>query len=135
MRVVRKLTAEDGRSVYSVIHKAAGQGVLPVGMTSETVSSGGSKGASRDASPPWSKFFQFHAVFGQIWQNHMLAPPGSWSPPRGNSRSATGSCRQLQFMPYWSLRNCTRQNHGTAGNREAGGFVNSVVSCKYLLYT
>ena len=26
--------------------------------------------------PPWgSKFFQFHAVFGEIWQNRMLAPP------------------------------------------------------------
>ena len=22
-----------------------------------------------------SKFFQFHAVFGKIWQNHMLTPP------------------------------------------------------------
>ena len=28
------------------------------------------------APPPWgSKFFQFHAVFGEIWQNRMLAPP------------------------------------------------------------
>ena len=26
--------------------------------------------------PVGSKFFQFHAVFGKIWQNHMLAPPG-----------------------------------------------------------
>ena len=30
------------------------------------------------------KFIQFHAVFGKIWQNRMLAPP-----PRGNSGSAT----------------------------------------------
>ena len=37
--------------------------------------SGGSKGDARDASPPGSKFFQFHAVFGKFWQNHMLAPP------------------------------------------------------------
>ena len=30
----------------------------------------------RDAHPPWgSEFFQFHAVFRKIWQNHMLAPP------------------------------------------------------------
>ena len=29
------------------------------------------------------------------------------------------------FTAYGSFRNCTRQNHGTAGNREAGGFVNS----------
>ena len=25
--------------------------------------------------PPGSKFFQFHAVFGKIWQNRKLAPP------------------------------------------------------------
>ena len=38
-----------------------------------------------------SKFFQFHAVFGKIGQNHMLAPP--WrvgAPPGGNPGSATG---------------------------------------------
>ena len=27
------------------------------------------------------KFFQFHAVFGQILQNHMLAAPGGLTPP------------------------------------------------------
>ena len=34
------------------------------------------------APPPGSKFFQFHAVFGKIWQNRMLAPPPpeSWRP-------------------------------------------------------
>ena len=45
-----------------------------------------------DARPPWgSKFFQFHAVFGKIWQKRMLAPPpGELAPPpRGNPRSAT----------------------------------------------
>ena len=38
-----------------------------------------------DARPPWgSKFFQFHAVFGKFWQNHMLAPPlVSWRPLLG----------------------------------------------------
>ena len=30
--------------------------------------------------PPPSKFFQFHAVLGEIWQNHMLAPPGGLAP-------------------------------------------------------
>ena len=42
--------------------------------------------------PPWgSKFFQFHAVFGKIWQNRMLAPPRELAPPsRGNPRSTTG---------------------------------------------
>ena len=43
--------------------------------------------------PPGSKFFQFHAVLGEIWQNRMLAPPPPRElapPPRGNPRSATG---------------------------------------------
>ena len=44
-----------------------------------------------DARPPRGpKFFQFHAVFGKIWQNRMLASPGKLAPPpRGNPRSAT----------------------------------------------
>ena len=28
-----------------------------------------------DASPPGPNFFQFHAVFGKMWQNRMLASP------------------------------------------------------------
>ena len=47
--------------------------------------------------PTWgSKFFQFHAVFGKIWQNRMLAPPlGELAPPpRGNSGSATAMGRE-----------------------------------------
>ena len=31
------------------------------------------------------------------------------------------------FTAYGRFRNCTRQNHGTARNREAGGFVNNAV--------
>ena len=43
-----------------------------------------------DARPPRSKFFQFHAVFGKIWQNRMLTPPWRFgAPPRGNPGSAT----------------------------------------------
>ena len=45
----------------------------------------------REGRPPGPKFFQFHAVFGKIWQNHMLAPPGELAPPpQGNPGSATG---------------------------------------------
>ena len=49
------------------------------------VVSGGSKGGCEGWVPPWgSKFFLFHAVFGEIWQNRMLAPPpGSWHPLLG----------------------------------------------------
>ena len=47
-----------------------------------TFASRGSKGSARDA-PRGPKFFQFHAVFGKIWQNRMLAPPGSWRPLLG----------------------------------------------------
>ena len=32
------------------------------------------------------------------------------------------------FTAYGSFRNYTEQNHGTAGNREAGSFVNSAVN-------
>ena len=64
-----------------------------VGTQIVWVCSGGSKGGRGGrAPPPWgSKFFQFHAVFGKIWQNRMLAPPpGELAPPpQGNPRSAT----------------------------------------------
>ena len=45
--------------------------------------------------PPGSKFFQFHAVFGKIWQNRKLAPP-----PRGNPGSATGICFLFCFWLF-----------------------------------
>ena len=45
-------------------------------------------------------------------------PQGSFQPP-------------APFTAYGSFRNCTRQNHGTAGNREASGFVNSAVMVSY----
>ena len=49
------------------------------------IGSGGSKGGARGTRPPRGpRFFQFHAVFGKIWQNRMLAPPlGSWRPLLG----------------------------------------------------
>ena len=28
-------------------------------------------------APPGAKFFQFHVVLGNIWQNRMLGDPGS----------------------------------------------------------
>ena len=38
---------------------------------------GGSKGGREGGPhlPPGSNFFHFHAVFGKIWQNRMLAHP------------------------------------------------------------
>ena len=43
------------------------------------------RGGVRDARPPpsASKFFQFHAVFGRIWQNCVFTPPplGGFTPP------------------------------------------------------
>ena len=35
------------------------------------------------------------------------------------------------FTAYGSFRNCTRQNHGTATNLEASGFVNSTVTAPF----
>ena len=45
---------------------------------------------------PRSKLFQFQAVFGEIWRNHMLPPP-RWlsSPPWRNPGSATGGTSQI----------------------------------------
>ena len=44
--------------------------------------------------PPWSKFFQFHAVFVEIWQNCMLAtPPRGLAPPP----------RQILDPPLYSM--------------------------------
>ena len=51
-------------------------------------------------APQGSKFFQFHAVFGKIWQNRMLAPPGELAPPpQGNPGSATGWYTPLGLAP------------------------------------
>ena len=59
-------------------------------MSAHAQFSGRSKGGKRDV-PLGSKFFQFHAVFGKIWQNRILAPPpGELAhPPRGDPGSAT----------------------------------------------
>ena len=38
------------------------------------------------------------------------------------------------FRAYGDFRNCTRQNHGTVGNREASGFVNSTVYVQELTW-
>ena len=104
-----------GGSIYSAIHKAAVQRSVggsndlrdPFQPPAPLTASGmewwkytvADLRGARGTRPPGSKFCQFHAVFGKIWQIRMLAPP-----PRGNPGSATGIS--------------TRQNHGTAGNRE-----------------
>ena len=64
-------------------------------------------------SPRGPKFFQFHAVFGENWQNHMLAPPGELvPPPRGNPGSATLNDGSItSFVPY-SDDNKTNNGHG-----------------------
>ena len=53
----------------------------------QCIFSGGSKGGAGDACPPQGpKFFQFHTVFGKIWQNCMLVPPwGVGAPSSGKS--------------------------------------------------
>ena len=54
-------------------------------------------------------------------------PAGGWNDPQGSFQPLA------PFTAYGSFRNCTRQNHGTAGNREAGGFVNSAVKLQVCL--
>ena len=48
------------------------------------------RGGARDAPIPWgSKYFHFHAIFGQKEGSHTHL--GSWRPPGENPRSATES--------------------------------------------
>ena len=63
-------------------------------MTKISSFSGGSNGGEERPRPGRSKFFQFHAFFGKIWQNCMMAPracpPEELAPPtRANPASAT----------------------------------------------
>ena len=68
---------------YSIINKAAGRVFSWLELPQRPFPVADLKGSRGMHPPRWSKFFQFHAVFGQIWQNHMLAPPGSWRPLLG----------------------------------------------------
>ena len=55
---------------------------------------------ARTPPPRRSKFFQFHAVFGKIWQNRMLAPPlRSWRPLLGEILDP--ALIHMQKMPLW----------------------------------
>ena len=63
--------------------------------------SGGSKGGREGRTPPpsASKFFQFHAVFGRIWQNCVFTPPpleGS-RPPPPLGKSWIRHCKSILF--------------------------------------
>ena len=53
---------------------------------------------------------------------------GGWNDPQRSFQLP------VPFTAYGSFRNCTRQNHGTAGNHEAGGFVNSAVMLDILQF-
>ena len=61
---------------------------------------------SLDAPLSGSKFFQFHSVFGKIWQNRKLAPPGGlaphlWEildPPLPSRTPPSGDYHQLAFL-------------------------------------
>ena len=49
---------------------------------------GWGRGCEGRSHPLGSKFFRFHAVFGKIWQNRMLAAPYLWrvgAPTSGES--------------------------------------------------
>ena len=49
--------------------------------------------------PPEPKFFQFHAVFGKIWQNRMLAPPRGVGAP-SSGKSWIRHCLKLFNSPF-----------------------------------
>ena len=65
--------------------------------------SGGSKGGRKVRTPPprASKFFQFHAVFGRIYQNCVFTPPPGrvHAPTWGNPGSVTA----FPFPPWTPL--------------------------------
>ena len=51
-------------------------------LTNLLAHSGGFRGGRKGRAPRAPKFFRFHAVFGKMWQNCMLAPPpGELAPP------------------------------------------------------
>ena len=110
------------------------------------------QGGERDTRPR-SKFCQFYAVFGKIWQNCMLVPPEGWRPPpRGNPESATvyydvysaihkaagltvpgcsmilpGTIPEIPISREWSQRLERPPDQVLYGGRPYGGFVNSAV--------
>ena len=72
-------------------------------------------------------------LFRSSWRNgrwvvtaRLAKPPARRSPGRNDPQWPFQPV--APFMAYLSFRNCPRQNHGTAGNREASSFVNSTVS-------
>ena len=58
-------------------------------------------------TPRWSKFFQFHAVFGKFWQNRMLAPP-HWV---GAPTSGKSWIRQGLFFSFSLIYSVTQLQH------------------------
>ena len=64
---------------------------------------------------PWgSKFFQFHAVFGKFWHNHMLAPPPPREfalPPRRNPGSATAFGLKIPLSVVIFVLRFTTESH------------------------
>ena len=56
------------------------------------------RGAQGPVAPPRSKLFQFHAVFGKIWQNRILVPPGVLAPrPQGIRDPSLPSHADINF--------------------------------------
>ena len=57
-------------------------------------------GGRRGRAPPprAPKFFRFHAVFGKIWQNRMLAPPWGVGAPLGKSWIRRWVCILLECI-------------------------------------
>ena len=69
------------------------------------------------------------AIFFMTYSTIHKAPgrrsAGGWNDPQGSFQLPA------PFMAYGGFRNCTRQNHGMAGNCEASGFVNSTVTALF----
>ena len=61
----------------------------------------GGRGVSPACTPHETKCSQFHAVFGNFWQNHRLVPP-----PMGNPGSAPDSITLNQEEPDSENETC-----------------------------
>ena len=72
-----------------------------------------SAGSGEGMHAPWgvSKFFQFHAVFGKVWQNCMFAIP-----PRGNPGSVT-EFAQYVFLNISGIIGLPSADRGGRGGR------------------
>ena len=89
---------------------------------SNKISGRSKEGGTRDACPPGSKFFQYHEVFGEIWQNRKIV---SWRPHLGEILDPPLKMINNQ-QPLHLLRGALTSDWSTNSFR--------IIVCKYSQY-